>query len=52
MDMTIAKSDAFIRPAGARVLVDDPKILADPMTILPDSSYAPRVGNRKVMAPH
>jgi hypothetical protein len=49
MEITIAKSHDFIRPAGAAVLVDDPKILNDPMTILPDSSYAPQVGNRKVM---
>jgi hypothetical protein len=52
MDITIAKSLAFIRPAGAAVSVDDPKILNDPMTILPDASYAPQVGNRKVITPH
>jgi hypothetical protein len=52
MDVTIARSDALIRPAGAAVLVDDPKILTDPMTIHPDASYAPQVGNRKVMTPH
>jgi len=52
MEITIAKSHDFIRPAGAAVLVDDPKILNDPMTVLPDASYAPQVGNRKVMTPH
>jgi len=52
MEMTIAKSHAFIRPAGAVVSVDDPKILNDPMTVRPDASYAPQVGNRKVMTPH
>jgi hypothetical protein len=52
MEITIADSHAFIRPAGAAVSVDDPKILSDPMTILPDASYAPQVGNRKVMTPH
>jgi hypothetical protein len=51
MEMTIARSDALIRPAGASVLVDDAKILADPTTILPGASYAPQVGNRKVMTP-
>jgi hypothetical protein len=48
MEMTIAGSQDFIRPAGATVSVDDPKILSDPMTVLPDPSYAPQVGNRKV----
>ena len=52
MDITIAKSLAFIRPAGAAVALDDPKILNDPMTVLPDASHAPQVGNRKVMTPH
>jgi hypothetical protein len=52
MEITIAKSDAFIRPAGAAVSVDDPKILNDPMTVHPDTSYAPQVGNRGVMTPH
>jgi hypothetical protein len=52
MDITIAKSLAFIRPAGAAVSVDDPKILNDPMTVRPDASYSPQVGNRKVMTPH
>ena len=52
MEITIAKSHDFIRPAGAAVSVDDPKILNDPTTVLPDPSYAPQVGNRKVMTPH
>jgi hypothetical protein len=52
MDMTIARSHNFIRPAGATVSVDDPKILNDPMTIVPDATYRPQVGNRKVMTPH
>jgi hypothetical protein len=51
MEMTIAQSHAFIRPAGAVVSVDDPKILNDPMTVRPDASYAPQVGSRKVMTP-
>jgi hypothetical protein len=52
MDITIAKSLTFIRPAGAAVAVDDPKILNDPMTVPPDASHAPQVGSRKVMTPH
>jgi hypothetical protein len=52
MEMTIAKSHDFIRPAGATVSVDDPNILNDPMTIRPDPSYAPQVGNRKVITPY
>jgi hypothetical protein len=52
MEMTIAKSHDFIRPAGAAVTLDDPKILNDPMTVRPDASYSPQVGNRKVMTPH
>jgi hypothetical protein len=52
MDISIANSLAFIRPAGATVSVDDPKILNDPMTVHPDPSYAPQVGKRKVMTPH
>jgi len=52
MEMTIARSDAFIWPAGAAAAVDDPKILTDPTTILPDASYAPQAGNRKMMTPH
>jgi hypothetical protein len=52
MDITIAKRRAFIRPAGAAFAVDDPKILNDPTTLLPDPSYAPQVGNRRVLTPH
>jgi hypothetical protein len=52
MEMTIAKRHDFIRPAGAAFVVDDPKILNDPMTVRADASYAPQVGNRKVMMPH
>lgn len=52
MEVTIANRYAFIRPAGAAVSVDDPKILNDPMTVHPDASYAPQVGNRTVLTPH
>jgi hypothetical protein len=40
MEITVAKSHDFIRAAGATVSVDDPKILNDPMTILPDPVFA------------
>ena len=52
MDITIGKSDAFIRPAGAAVPVDDPAILKDPMTISSDPSHAPQLGKRKVLTPN
>jgi hypothetical protein len=53
MQITIVNGHhAFIRPAGASVLIDDPKILNDPHTVAPDASYAPQVGNRKVLIPH
>jgi hypothetical protein len=52
MDITIEKSQAFIRSAGISVPVEDPAILKDPTTVLPDPSSAPAVGKRKVLAPH
>jgi hypothetical protein len=52
MEISIEKSDAFIRPAGASVPLDDPKILDDPTTVRSDSANAPKVGKRKVMAPN
>ena len=52
MDITISRSRAFIRPAGAEFPTDDPSILNDPTTVPPDLSRTPQVGNRKILTPH
>jgi hypothetical protein len=52
MNITIEKADAFIRPAGVSVPVDNPAILNDPTTVQQTPGYAPELGNRKVLAPH
>ena len=51
MEITIANSDAFIRPAGASAPVEDPKVLDDPMTVPMDPADAPQLGKRKVVSP-
>jgi hypothetical protein len=52
MDITIEKQEAFIRPSGIAVPVDDPAILIDPNTVQPDPANAPQLGKRKVLPPH
>jgi hypothetical protein len=52
LDVTISRSQAFIRSSGAEVPTDDPAILNDPTTIPADLSRTPQLGNRKVLAPH
>ena len=52
MEITIERADAFIRPSGIAVPVDDPAILNDPTTVRSDPSHAPALGKRKVLAPH
>jgi hypothetical protein len=52
MDITMGKSDAFIRPAGISVPVDDPAVLNDPTTVPSDPSHVPQMGKRKALAPH
>jgi hypothetical protein len=50
MDITVDRIEAFIRPAGIAVPVDDPAILNDPLTISSDPSHAPQLGKRKAVA--
>jgi hypothetical protein len=52
LEITISKSDAFIRAAGAELPTDDPAILNDPNTIPPDRSRRPELGNRKILTPN
>lgn len=47
MEITIQKMAAFIRPAGIGVPVDDPALLKDPNTVLPDPSHAPQMGKKR-----
>ena len=51
LDITIAKSDAFIRPAGASFPTPDPAVLKDPTTIQSDPENAPKLGSRRVLQP-
>jgi hypothetical protein len=51
MDITVQKTDLFIRPSGIAVPVDDPAILNDPTTVKSDPANAPQLGNRKVVTP-
>jgi VWFA-related protein len=52
MDISIEKTNAFIRSAGISVPVDDPAILKDPTTIPSDPSHAPAMGKRRVLTPY
>ena len=52
MDITIDKTDAFVRPSGILVPIDDPAILNDPMTLHPDPSHAPKFGRPKPPSSH
>ena len=51
MDITVDKTEAFIRPTGIAIPVDDPDVLRDPATIQADPSHAPQLGKRKVLGP-
>jgi len=52
LDITISRSHAFIRAAGAQVPAYDPAILNDPSTVPPDLSRTPQLGDRKILTPH
>ena len=52
MEITIEKTNAFIRPTGIGVPVDDPAILKDPTTIPSDPAHAPELGKRRVLTPY
>ncbi|HEY4382456.1 MAG TPA: hypothetical protein VGN01_19060 [Acidobacteriaceae bacterium] len=52
MNITVERMDAFIRPAGIGVPVDDPAILKDPSTVPSDPSRAPQLGRQKKVPPH
>ena len=47
MEITIARSDALIRPSGISVPLDNPAILNDPNTVRTDPSHAPSPGNHR-----
>lgn len=48
MQITIEKSNAFIRPSGIGVPVYDPAVLKDPTTVPLDPSSAPQLGKRRL----
>lgn len=52
MNVTIAKSNATILPAGIAVPKDNPAILNDPTTVPLDPSSAPQLGKKKVIGPN
>jgi hypothetical protein len=51
MEITIEKTEAFIRPAGISIPLDDPAILNDPNTVPQNPGDAPQLGKRKVLMP-
>jgi hypothetical protein len=53
LDVTVStKPEAFIRPTGIQVPIDDPAILNDPTTVPSDLSRTPELGNRKILSPY
>jgi hypothetical protein len=53
MNIQVAKSNYFVRPAGISVPIPDAALLADPTTVPSDPSRTPEVGKRKPMTkPH
>jgi hypothetical protein len=48
MQITIEKSNAFIRPSGIGVPVYDPAVLKDPTTVPLDPSSSPQLGKRRL----
>jgi hypothetical protein len=51
IQVTLDKTNAFIRPAGISIPLPDPAILTDPTTVPSDPSRAPRMGNHRVPTP-
>jgi hypothetical protein len=49
MNVKVAKSNFFIRPAGISVPIPDRALLADPTTVPSDPSRTPELGTRKPM---
>jgi hypothetical protein len=52
MQITIAKSNAFIRPSGIGVPVYSSAVLKDPTTVPLDPSNAPQLGKSRLPMPH
>jgi len=53
MNVQVAKSNYFIRPAGISVPIPDVALLTDPTTVPSDPSRTPELGTRKpMMKPH
>ena len=50
IEVSILKSDAYIRTTGVTFPVANPKVLADPTTVHPDVE-APKPGTRTVLSP-
>lgn len=50
IEVTISKSNPFIRSSGITVPTADPETLSDPNTIRTDPAHAPTVGKRKPLA--
>jgi hypothetical protein len=48
-EVKIARSNAFIRPAGTSVPIADPALLGDPTTVPSDPTRAPEAGTRMPM---
>ena len=51
IEISIAKTEAFIRPAGTSVALPDPAVLADPNTVPNDPTLEPVYGKRRVLKP-
>lgn len=47
ISVTIAHSDAFIRPAGIAVPIRDPELAKDPNTVITGPANAPEMGTRR-----
>ncbi len=50
LDVKVGNPMAFVRAAGVAVLIRDPGLEDDPMTIKRDTADAPEFGNRKVLS--
>jgi hypothetical protein len=51
MAITIEKMDAYIAPSGIGIPVDDPAVLNDPNSLLPDPTHAPALGKKRPAPP-
>ena len=47
----VAKGHPLVRPSGVSVLLPDPAVENDPMTIPQDTTNAPELGKRKILTP-